>query len=276
MPSTINGIGTTYFGKKHREEYHGTCEYCGRPGVMQNYETRLWFSFVFIPVIPLGRKQILDYCSYCTRHKALNVADWERIKSEAIQQSGDQLAENQDDPEAAVNMHLTLAAFHKDEEAGRLADIMREKFGDDAQVQLYLAGWYEGQGKNEQMRASIDRAWELDPDNIAVRRAVGMTLIEEGRLDKARETLKVMEPPSENYDPSVCFALARGYQQAGEHAQALEIFQMILEATPKAAEEKEFRAAVRETEKTLASPKSILPAKSPVTPPLWSGPRFCC
>ena len=265
MPSTINGIGTAYYGKKNREEYQGMCEYCGRPGVMQNYETRLWFSFLFIPVIPLGRKQILDYCSSCTRHKALNVADWERIKTEAIQQSGDQLAENQNDPEAAVNMHLTLAAFHKNEEAGRLADIMREKFGDDAQVQLYLAGWYEGQGKTEQMRATIDRAWALDPDSPAVRRAVGMTQIEDGQIEKARETLKVLEPPSPNYNASVFYTLAKGYQKAQEHAQALEIFQMILEATPKAADEKEFRAAVRESEKTLARPKSILPAKSPIS-----------
>ena len=265
MPYRINGIGTGYYGKQNREEYHGMCEYCGRAGVMQNYETRLWFSLVFIPVIPLGRKQILDYCSYCTRHKALNVAEWERIKSEAIQQSGDQLAENQDDPEAAVNMHLTLAAFHKNEEAARLADIMREKFGDDAQVQLYLAGWYEGQGKTEQMRATIDRAWALDPDNPAVRRAVGMTQIENGQLEKARQTLSVMEPPSPNYDASVFYTLAKGYQKAQEHAQALEIFQMILEATPKAADEKEFPSAVRESEKTLARPKSILPAKSPIS-----------
>ena len=71
MPTTINGIGTTYYGKKNLKTYEGQCEFCHRVVDVQEYETRHWFVVLLIPVIPLGRKQILDFCTACQRHRAL-------------------------------------------------------------------------------------------------------------------------------------------------------------------------------------------------------------
>ena len=59
MPYTVNGIGTTYYGKKNLKSYQGRCEFCKRDGATQEYETIHWFVVVYVPIIPLGRKQIL-------------------------------------------------------------------------------------------------------------------------------------------------------------------------------------------------------------------------
>lgn len=272
MPSSINGIGTTYYGKGNKETYQGVCEYCGVPGQLSNYETRLWFTIIFVPIIPLGKKQILNYCPHCTRHTAIPFAEWERIKEDAINQSGDQLAENQDDPEAAVNMHSTLTAFNKHEDAERLATIMKSKFNDDVNVQLYLAGWHETRNENAAANECIERANQIDPDDPAVKRAAGIGMIENGQCDLAREKLSFMEPPSEEYQPAVYFMLAKEYQKQGNHQSALEILQMVHEHTPSAGEEKEFRAAVNRSEKALGVTASTLPKKSVLKSPavLWT------
>ena len=81
MPTTYNGIGTHYYGKKNIQKRVGACHSCGHNVELVSYDTRLWFVVFFIPVIPLGRKRILDYCPACTRHYAV-----EADKSETARQ----------------------------------------------------------------------------------------------------------------------------------------------------------------------------------------------
>ena len=48
MPSTVNGIGTHYYGKKNRSVRQGVCNACHRQVQLESYDTRLFFVFVFI------------------------------------------------------------------------------------------------------------------------------------------------------------------------------------------------------------------------------------
>ena len=68
MPTTVNGVGTHYYGKRDIASRVGTCQYCGTQGKLDTYTTRLWFVIVFIPIIPLKRVRLLDYCPRCSRH----------------------------------------------------------------------------------------------------------------------------------------------------------------------------------------------------------------
>ena len=58
MPTTINGIGTRYFGRRNPSTRSDVCRHCDRLAVLDSYDTRLWFVIAFIPIIPLGRKRI--------------------------------------------------------------------------------------------------------------------------------------------------------------------------------------------------------------------------
>ena len=57
MPSTVNGIGTWYYGKDNLVTRNDRCEFCGNYGELKSYDTTLYFVVVFIPLIPLGRKR---------------------------------------------------------------------------------------------------------------------------------------------------------------------------------------------------------------------------
>ena len=76
MPTTINGVGTHYYGKKNASVRAGACRSCGRVSNLESYDTRLFVVIVFIPVIPLGRKRIIDSCPFCRRHFVANQGEY--------------------------------------------------------------------------------------------------------------------------------------------------------------------------------------------------------
>jgi len=260
MPYTVNGIGTHYYGKKNLERTVGVCEKCGGTGELLTYETRLWFVVLFIPIIPLGKKQIIDYCGKCSTHRAVSLREWRRVGDEAIQESMEEMSSDPDDPEAAMKMHARLDSFNKMEEAGALAEMMEAKFADNAEVQLYLAAWHDQKGRTEEADARFARVLEVDPENPHARRAVAFQCIRDGNLDRARELVAFMLEPDGDAEPGVLFTLAAAYQGEERHDDALEVFKAIVMHLPEAArKDKKLRRAVELSEEALAKQTSILP-----------------
>jgi predicted Zn-dependent protease len=258
MPTRVNGIGTGYYGASNRQTFDGACEHCHRNTKLQNYETRLWFSVFFIPVIPLGRKQILSQCPICTWHRAVPFAEWERIRQEAIGESASKWDENRDDPDAALEMHSTLVAYQKGDDAERLATLLLDRFADLSRVQFYFGAWYERVGKGAAADECFARALELDPASLPARRAVAIGHIEKGRLAEARALLTDFEPPKPAFEPSLFFMLARGHQRHQQNAEAMELFRMLVRYSPGIGAQKDFRSAVRQSERALGVETSLV------------------
>src|SRR5258708_27262232 len=84
MPHLHDGIGTWYYGKKNLQTRPGVCPFCQKSTELRSYDTRLWFVIFLIPVIPLGRKRILDQCPHCKRHRVVKLAEWEQLKQKNI------------------------------------------------------------------------------------------------------------------------------------------------------------------------------------------------
>src|SRR5215211_384795 len=84
MPHTINGIGTWYWGKSNLLVQDSTCKLCGSFARLTSYDTTLYFVVFFLPVIPLGRKRIIQKCPLCQRHRVVPLHKWEANKTEAI------------------------------------------------------------------------------------------------------------------------------------------------------------------------------------------------
>ncbi len=80
MPITYNGVGTHYYGRGNPQSRPGVCPHCHRSVNLVSYDTRLWFVILFVPVIPLGRKRIIDRCPSCSRHYVIDLRKWETAK----------------------------------------------------------------------------------------------------------------------------------------------------------------------------------------------------
>jgi tetratricopeptide (TPR) repeat protein len=259
MPSTVNGVGTRYFLKLNRQYEEAECPHCHVRTRLENYETWYCLCILFIPVLPLGKKQILGYCPSCTRHRIVNFREWEKIRNQAISETSEEFSESKDDPEAAMKMHGTLLAFQKGTEADRFAEIMLNRFATVPQVHFYLGACFERAGKADKANACFLRAFELLPDDLSYRRAAALVFIEQKKPDEARKLLDLFGPETQQFQPPLFFALGRSYQAVGRHADALDVFRMLLEKQPAFAKEKDFAKAVRASEKILGVEKPMLP-----------------
>ena len=71
MPYWYNGIGTIYYGRTHESTRRGWCEHCKAERDLASFDTRLYVIFVFLPIVPLGAKRVIDKCAKCAIHRAL-------------------------------------------------------------------------------------------------------------------------------------------------------------------------------------------------------------
>ncbi|HHU50606.1 MAG TPA: hypothetical protein GXZ36_02110 [Firmicutes bacterium] len=68
MPRSFLGIGTSYIGRKNTVIEPGLCEHCGRVGDMYTFDTTECFTFLYIPLAPLGKRGIIKECPQCGHH----------------------------------------------------------------------------------------------------------------------------------------------------------------------------------------------------------------
>ncbi len=87
MPSTVNGIGTSYFLKKNRSFSIRHCESCGSLNWLSDYTTYKCVCFLFIPVIPYGKARVMDYCPACTRHGVMPHKHFTSAIAETLQEA---------------------------------------------------------------------------------------------------------------------------------------------------------------------------------------------
>ncbi|MHC4402499.1 MAG: tetratricopeptide repeat protein [Planctomycetota bacterium] len=269
MPATYNGIGTTYYGKQNLQARTGICEVCKSYGELTSYETRLWFVVFYVPTIPLGKKQILDYCASCTRHRAVPMGEWGRVTGDAVAEARENAEKKPDDPEAAMEYHGALVAFQRGEEAEAYGQTLAAKFPNHAGVQFHLGAWHEQRGKPEAADKCFQRALEIEPDNRAAARAVAVGCIGRGELERARELLSFMETPGPDQDAGVLVMLADAYQAALNHESALALYAIALDGAPSLARDKKLRQRVQKSENGVGRPGSVLREPPKTAGRLW-------
>lgn len=261
MPTTINGIGTQYYGKKNPRVYEGVCESCQRHASLTDYETGYYFVVLFIPLIPLGKKQILGDCSSCRRHRVMPLREWERIREESLESGLSELAENMDDPSKAIELLGRMTVFNQMDEALDLASATAKQHTDDFDTQIDLGAWYEGQGKSTLSDQCFGRAIELQPDHPTTKRIQGVDAMQKGNPKDAASHFESLRKSEDTYDPSLFYMLANAYQAKEMHAEALEEYKELIERSPEFGKDKTLRKAVKKSEKSLGNPTSILPKK---------------
>jgi len=260
MPVTYNGIGTRYFGRKNITQRPGPCPHCHRALELTSYDTRLWFVVLFIPIIPLTRKRIIDYCRGCTRHYAVDIHKWETAKQLEISGAQEEYRKNPT-PEGAIALHAQLLKFHQATQAAEFQKVLSETYATNAKVQAYLASALEHFGRLEESADYYERALKLRADLPEARVGVARARLRSGQLDEARKLLDFLEKSGAGqlYSLHPLEVLAIAYQKAGRHNEALDLFSRLQAELPKIAEVKQFRDMVKKSEKALQRQSSILP-----------------
>ena len=261
MPTTINGIGTTYFGKKNVESYSSACESCGQVTTLSDYETGYYICILFIPVIPLGRRMILGQCAMCTRHRVMPLKEWETIKEESISQGIDQLSSNVDDPNKALELLGTYTAFKQYDEAKQLALATGKSHPDNYDVQLALGGWFEEMSMAQEADECFQRCLKIDFDCPSSKRIRCITHLEQQQLTEGEAIALELfaQDPVSQIGPMLMLVTA--FESHGQDAQAYKTYQRIVAGVPEIKEDKEFCKPIRKLEKKLGVTESIVPKR---------------
>jgi tetratricopeptide (TPR) repeat protein len=262
MPATYNGIGTHYYGKKNLQVRPATCRQCGRAVNLSSYDTRLWFVILFVPIIPIGRKRIIDACPACRRHYVLDLRKWETAKQLEISGALEKFRSDPS-PDSAIAAHRQLMAFHQLSEAADLQKLMVEKYPDSARVHAYLGAAWAEFGKYAESEAAFSRALALRPDMPEARIGMAEAHIRAKRLDEARKLLDILEKPgaAQLYSLGPLESLAIAYQQMGRHQEAMSLFGRLVAELPNISQHPAFRKMVKKSETALNQKTSILPKK---------------
>jgi tetratricopeptide (TPR) repeat protein len=218
---------------------------------------------LFVPIIPLGRKRIIDDCALCRRHFVAKADEFEAAQQLNVSGAQAKFDENPT-PEAAMELHQTMLNFHQSAAAAKFRADMVERFRDDAKVHAYLGDALSHVGNSREAATYYNRAHELRPDLPAARIGVAYGRMAAGKLDEARSLLDFLEKPgaAQLYPLASLETLADAYQRAGRHEPALELYGRLLGEFPNAGQIVLFRKKIQASEKALKrTDNTILPKR---------------
>lgn len=256
----FHGVGFTYIGSRNFQIRTGPCPHCRRTVTLSSYDTRKWFVFVLLPVVPLEHFRIIDHCRVCSKYLVVPMGEWEKAKQSGI---SDALNRFQSSPtaETAIAVHQQLLGFHQSAAAENFRKQARLKFPDDANLHVCFGADLERLGLTDQADDCFQRAHELRPNLPAARLGWAGGLIRAGKLNEARKLLGFLETPGAIKDHPVepLYQLALAYQSANQHKAALELFAVIQHEQPHLVEHVLFRDRVQESEHSVANTDTMAP-----------------
>lgn len=262
MPTTVNGIGTHYYGRKNRSVRDGICQACNRRGQLESYDTRLYFVVVFIPVIPLGRKRILDECPACRRHWAASADQWAVSGQLNVSGARDRYRTAKS-VESALEAHATMLSFRLYPEAEAFRTEACADHPDSALLHAALGSQLDAAGAYNDATPLFERALQLDRHLPEARIGLAFRRMNKGELDEARNLLDVLMQPGAGqlYALGPLETLANLYQAQGRHEEVVRIGEHLLSEFPQAGQVRPFRKFIGKSEQALGRRESILPAR---------------
>jgi tetratricopeptide (TPR) repeat protein len=267
MPTTYNGIGTQYYGNRNKTTHFGFCNQCKREQMLTDYETTLFFCVIYIPLIPISKKQIVNQCPACTYHYAVPLTDWKKKADEAVEQVSETLAQDTNDPAKAMEMHATLSGFHRHEESAELTEVLLAKFGDNSEVLFYLASWHEHFARFKEADALFVKASDREPADMDKQAAAVFALARQNEFDASLQRMKLLNPPAIPDRISLVRHVARQLGANGRAADAYPLLTQLLQQAPQLKNDRELQREVRQLEWQLGVKQSVVPAA-----PMWQRP----
>lgn len=259
MPATLNGVGTMYGSTTNVQTRTGVCSRCQRHVLFESYDTRLWFVVLFIPLIPLGRKRIIDSCTSCSYHYVMSADEYATAGQKVVIESAS-IFEQEPTTAAALATHANLLAFHKYPEAAALRTQVIAQFLGDAELLVGFARQLDNYSREDAIPL-YRQAYELDPQLPGARLGVAAMLMNAGKLDEARHILDFLEQSGagKTYSLGELETLAMLYQSKDRHAEALQLFRHLIAELPDLIKVVEFRRKVGISERKLGTAESLLP-----------------
>ena len=270
MPYTINGIGTTYAFSSAKSSYFGTCEFCGKEGILKSYDTWNAFCFLFIPLIPLRKRRILDECSSCQRHRYLPIKEWEARLAGTMAPLVQALNQNPGDVKVLTIMVETMLGLSMTTEAKNAIQAFVNQYGENSETTFYRGVLAMTMAKWQEAIAYFEAAIRLEPKVAKYHSRLGSAHWESGQREQSLQAaIRAcdLDPDNPGYWQVRAFRayLLRKYQDA------LAAFDKLIALNPALASDSSIRNAMDMCRELIKNPNSShqppLPDAKPFKPP---------
>jgi predicted Zn-dependent protease len=256
MPYTHNGIGTWYYGKGRIHRRKGTCSYCNRVGELESYDTTLYFVVLFLPIIPMGSKRVLEACPHCRKHRALSLKKWEAIKAQDIARLLEQLEKDPDDRNN-VMAAIGLAVSYQDEGLfDKLAGTLASHRRDDAAIQSQLGAAFGYFSRHPEAEAAYRASLAVE-DNPSVRQQLALALLKQDRPEDSVPYLQHVLDNKTQESAGLIFLIVEAYQAKGMHQEALAVMDQRAIAFPELEQSKDIQKQRKTSLRYLDSGKKV-------------------
>lgn len=257
MPSTVNGIGTTYRNERNYFYRQGKCGRCGADGSLTCYDTEKWFVIFFIPIWKISSLHIVNYCQRCTTHQAIPLEQWAAQRVETVGSLLTQYRQNPQDGAVAVKL-LDATEFFEDSETYTTAfEEIKTSLKDNPDVLAYLGRHALQAGDARQGKEVYNRIIEIDPFNFHAHAIRMLLAIDDHDVETAEKHAKVITSNGAAKEARHLIAMIQFLQTIGKHHEALAMLGCIEFMDPDIGHEKDFLRLRKVSQENEASGKAV-------------------
>lgn len=256
MPYTMNGVGTWYYGKSNLFTHEDFCPYCNRYVTLSSFDTREWFVIVFLPIIPLRKKRIINSCPVCTKHIAVPMKKYIKQKEDDYIKAADAYEANPQNPEAAAGLLGVFGSYQDLESFEEFAPQIAEQFPNDPKMMTTIGSTYYNYGKMEQARDYFEKSLALHSDD-AVHEILGFVYLRQSEPDKAASHFQYILDKRILKKAGVLMSLVDGYQAKGRHQEALRLLEEIAQIDPEMPASKDYKKSLKLSQRYLQTGKPL-------------------
>lgn len=256
MPQVVNGIGTWYWGRTNIRTRRGVCQFCKQSADLSSFDTTKFFVVLFVPIVPLGQKRIINQCSACKRHLVLPLKKFNALRDREVGEAMQDYLAAPADP-ARAEMVLGKCVGHEAQEQFlEVAGQIERAQARNAAIQARLGGAYAFFGFPDEAEAAYVRSYNLSADP-EVGDMLGLFYLRQARPDEAAPLLQPILAQQRLDKIGLIYLLAEAYQAAGRHDDALALLQQTVAAFPALESNPEFNKYRKASLKNRGSGKAI-------------------
>ena len=157
-----------FFGSRNYYKHDSSfitdyCPSCNRYGYLHSYTTVRCGHVYWVPVLPMGRKRIINQCSYCKEGLEIGLSDWKNVEELSAQYIERIKQDNLLEEEVAEALHTISMAGDKASFAPVAAPMLK-KYAGNPSILKQLALVFDQFEMRDQAMSTYQRALAIEPD----------------------------------------------------------------------------------------------------------------
>lgn len=252
MPYVINGFGTWNYGRANTISIAAFCEHCGAFGNLSSYDTRTFVTALFVPIIPLAKRRILNHCPACDKWTEMRLGPWAALCADVHAKAQDVMQNTLADPDAAIDALQGVMAIQDRPTFDHIAARIAQAHGGNARVLRELGAGYVGFGVTDTAEKCYRASLKAE-DSVEAHEGLAYACLLQNRATEAAPHLRHLLTQSDPQKAFLLALLAQGLQAEGKHDEAIAVIETAMARNLALQQDKAWKKLLKTAQKHRGS-----------------------